>query len=47
MVLHFKKLAELIKKKYLSNKNNLVLEIGSNDGTFLSNFSKRTFVSYN
>ncbi len=39
MVNHFKEYSEWIKKKYLKNKKNLI-EIGSNDGTFLSNFKK-------
>ena len=39
MVMHFEKYASWIKKKYGKNLNNLV-EIGSNDGTFLSNFKK-------
>ena len=34
---HFKDYADWIKKNYLSTKSNLV-EIGSNDGTFLKNF---------
>ena len=37
---HFKKFAKFVKKKYL-NKNSLVLELGSNDGTFLKNFNKK------
>jgi methylation protein EvaC len=39
MVNHFKKYSEWIKKKYLKNKK-ILIEIGSNDGTFLSNFKK-------
>jgi len=39
MTEHFKKFAYWVKKKYLK-KNSLVLEIGSNDGTFLKNFDK-------
>ena len=39
MVNHFKKFSEWIKKKYLKNKK-ILIEIGSNDGTFLSNFKK-------
>ena len=37
---HFNKFAKFIKKKYL-NKNSLIIELGSNDGTFLSNFNKK------
>ena len=36
---HFDKFAEFVKKKYLK-KNSLIIELGSNDGTFLSNFDK-------
>ena len=39
MIDHFKKYSEWIKKKYLKNKK-ILIEIGSNDGTFLSNFKK-------
>ena len=39
MKLHFKKFSNFCKKKFLK-KNSLVLEIGSNDGTFLKNFNK-------
>ena len=38
MKLHFKKYAEWLKKGFLNSKSNLI-EIGSNDGTFLNNFS--------
>ena len=37
MKLHFKKYSEFIKKEYIKNNSNII-EIGSNDGTFLSNF---------
>ncbi len=37
---HFKKTANLIKKKYLKNNSNII-EIGSNDGTFLKNFNPK------
>ena len=37
MISHFENYAEWIKKKFNKKINNLV-EIGSNDGTFLSNF---------
>ena len=36
---HFNKFAEFVKKKYLKD-NSLIIELGSNDGTFLSNFKK-------
>ncbi len=39
MKLHFKKYAEWLKKKYLKTDSKLI-EIGSNDGTFLKNFEK-------
>jgi methylation protein EvaC len=38
MKTHFKNYAEWLKKNYLENKSKLI-EIGSNDGTFLKNFS--------
>ena len=37
MISHFKNYANWIKKKYIKNLNYLI-EIGSNDGTFLKNF---------
>tara|TARA_Y100001970_G_scaffold264343_1_gene350843 strand:+ start:2959 stop:4155 length:1197 start_codon:yes stop_codon:yes gene_type:complete len=37
MILHFKKYASWIKKRYMSEYSKLI-EIGSNDGTFLTNF---------
>ena len=37
MKLHFAKFAKFLKKNYLKN-NSKIIEIGSNDGTFLSNF---------
>ena len=40
MINHFKELSEFIKKKYFSKKS-IILEIGSNDGTFLKNFNKK------
>ena len=36
---HFDKFAKFVKKRYLK-KNSLIIELGSNDGTFLSNFDK-------
>ncbi len=42
MVAHFKNYSDWILKKYGKNLNNLI-EIGSNDGTFLSNFKKTKF----
>ena len=44
MKLHFRNYADWIKKKYL-NSNSKLVEIGSNDGTFLSNF-KNSSVDY-
>ena len=41
MVLHFKKFSSWIKNNFLKSKHNFkILEIGSNDGTFLKNFKK-------
>ena len=37
MIGHFKKYFEWLKKNYL-NSNSKIIEIGSNDGTFLKNF---------
>ena len=37
MKLHFKNFADFLKKNYINN-NSKIIEIGSNDGTFLSNF---------
>ncbi len=37
LVAHFKKLAEDIRLKHLTSKNDLVVEIGSNDGSLLEN----------
>ena len=37
MILHFKKYADWIKNNFLKSNSKLI-EIGSNDGTFLSNF---------
>ncbi len=45
MIKHFKLFANWIKKKYMS-KNSLILEIGSNDGTFLKNFNKNKAFGY-
>ena len=38
MIKHFKKFAQWIKNNFTKNKNFKILEIGSNDGTFLNNF---------
>ncbi|MDO8590480.1 MAG: class I SAM-dependent methyltransferase [bacterium] len=37
LVLHFKKLAQEIMAKHIKSKNDLVVEIGSNDGSLLEN----------
>jgi len=44
MKLHFKKYADWIKSKFLKSNSKLI-EIGSNDGTFLSNF-KNSSIDY-
>ena len=41
MINHFKKYSSYIKNKLGNNKN--LIEIGSNDGTFLSNFSNKKY----
>ncbi len=41
MVIHLKKYADEIIKKINLKKNNIILDIGSNDGTCLLNFQKR------
>jgi len=38
---HFKELAEEVAKRYINSKKNLVVEIGSNDGTLLANLKNR------
>ena len=40
MKVHFESYANFVKKNYL-NSNSKVIEIGSNDGTFLNNFSDK------
>jgi methylation protein EvaC len=40
MQIHWQKLAYKIIKKFKNNKNHTIIEIGSNDGIFLKNFSK-------
>ena len=40
MIEHFKKFSVWAKKNYLKKKGYRILEIGSNDGTFLKNFKK-------
>lgn len=46
MVRHFKNFSSWIRKKYLTKNNYSILEIGSNDGTFLSNFDKKKSCGY-
>tara|TARA_Y100001958_G_C21216145_1_gene541557 strand:+ start:569 stop:1774 length:1206 start_codon:yes stop_codon:yes gene_type:complete len=43
MKIHFKQYALWAKKKYLKNNHNKIIEIGSNDGTFLENFNSSSF----
>ena len=45
MISHFKKYSDWIKKNFLSKTGNL-LELGSNDGTFLKNFSNNFKVGF-
>ena len=45
MVSHFKKYSNWIKKNYFKNVKNLI-EIGSNDGTFLKNFKSNKINSF-
>ena len=40
MIRHFKNYSKWIKRKYFSNVKNII-EIGSNDGTFLRNFKAK------
>ena len=42
---HFNTFAQFVKKKYLK-KNSLIIELGSNDGTFLSNFNKKNSIGF-
>lgn len=39
---HFKKIAKLLCKKFKINKNNFIIEAGSNDGTFLKEIKKES-----
>ena len=41
VVNHFKDLAKLIVERYLKLPNSFVIELGSNDGSFLKNFAKQ------
>ncbi len=45
MVNHFKNFSKFLKKNYLK-KNSILIEIGSNDGTFLSNFNKKNSIGF-
>ena len=40
---HFKNYANWAKRKYVKTDNTRIIEIGSNDGTFLKNFKKKNF----
>ena len=42
---HFKNFAKFVKKNYLK-KDSLIIELGSNDGTFLSHFNKKNSFGY-
>ena len=43
MKYHFKKFANWAKKKFIKKNLSKIVEVGSNDGTFLKNFSKKNF----
>ncbi len=43
MISHFNSYANWAKKKYIKKNNSKIIEIGSNDGTFLKNFKKQNF----
>ena len=45
MVNHFKNFSKFLKKNYLK-KNSILIEIGSNDGTFLSNFNRKNSMGF-
>ena len=43
MISHFKNYANWAKKKFIKKNKNKIIELGSNDGTFLKNFEKKNF----
>ena len=43
MISHFKKYATWAKNKFIKKNRNKIIELGSNDGTFLKNFNKKNF----
>tara|TARA_B100001123_G_C15336946_1_gene1033243 strand:+ start:1204 stop:2409 length:1206 start_codon:yes stop_codon:yes gene_type:complete len=43
MISHFKNYANWAKRKFIKKNNNKIIEIGSNDGTFLKNFNSSNF----
>ena len=43
MEYHFKKFANWAKKNFIKKNVSKIIEVGSNDGTFLKNFSKKNF----
>ncbi len=43
MISHFKKLSIDVEKKYLKSKNDLIIEIGSNDGILIQNFQNKGY----
>ena len=45
MINHFKNFSNFLKKNYLK-KNSIIIEIGSNDGTLLSHFNKKTSIGF-
>ena len=46
MINHFKEYSGWIKRNYLKNSKKNLIEIGSNDGTFLSNFNSNNCLLY-
>ena len=45
MINHFKNFSNFLKKNYIK-KNSIIIEIGSNDGTLLSHFNKKTSIGF-
>ncbi len=43
---HFRKYIAYVKKVTLLKKNDLIIDIGGNDGVLLDNFKKKKFINY-